>query len=137
MDDVDDSPVQGLSPEQAWDFLRRHELGRLAHRLGEDLTIVPVNYSVAGQRLLIRTAQGSKLLGVVMHPRVAFEVDEIGATSATSVIARGTATQLSEREVTDTEALQPRPWIDTPKYEVIAIDLHEISGRTFVVDRRP
>ena len=78
-----DEPITRMSAPQCWDFLRRHELGRLAFHLADEVHIVPVNYAVdhdpASDRrsLLFRTAEGSKLLGVVMNADVAFEVDEL------------------------------------------------------------
>jgi len=75
----------------------RHEFGRLAHHLADEVHIAPVNYAVdldpvTGRRsLLFRTAEGSKLLGVVMNPYVAFEVDEIVGERATSIVLRGRA----------------------------------------------
>lgn len=135
MDYIDGDLVQALSTPDAWEFLTHHEVGRLAYVLGRDVTIVPVNYSVLGDRLLIRTAPGSKLLGVVMNPGVAFEVDEMDAVTATSVVIRGTAEHLDEGAARATELRHPRTWVDTPKYEVVAIQVTEISGRRFRLDR--
>ena len=90
-----DEPITRLGTEECWEFLRRHEFGRLAHHLADEVHIAPVNYAVdhdpaTGRRsLLFRTAEGSKLLGVVMNPDVAFEVDEIVGESATSIVLRG------------------------------------------------
>ena len=80
-----------MSTEECWDFLDRHELGRLAYHLLAEVHIVPVNYAVehdhSGRRtLLFRTAEGSKLIAVVMNGDVAFEADEMDDESAASVI---------------------------------------------------
>ena len=131
MDHPLDSSIEEMSDADAWAFLTQHSFGRLAYLLGQDINIVPVNYSVAGQRLLIRTAPGSKLLGIVMNPRVAFEVDDFAAIEASSVVVRGTAVHLSPREADATADLQPTTWIPTIKYEVIAIDVGAITGRMF------
>jgi uncharacterized protein len=96
--------VTEMGTEECWEFLRRHEFGRLAHHLADEVHIAPVNYAVdhdpASDRrsLLFRTAEGSKLLGVVMNPDVAFEVDEVVGEQATSVIVRGRARRLEEDE---------------------------------------
>ena len=135
MDDLTDGPVHVLPEPDAWEFLTRKEYGRLAFVLGGDVHIAPVNYAMSGRRLLIRTAPGSKLLGVVVHPKVAFEVDEVDERTATSVVARGIAKHLSQREADATEALQPAPWVNTPKYEVIAVELTEVHGRRFDLNR--
>lgn len=84
-----------MSDSEAWDYLATHEFGRLAFHLAEQVHIAPINYAIyhdpaSDQRtLLFRTAEGSKLLGIVMNDDVAFEVDEFGEEEASSVILRG------------------------------------------------
>ena len=73
---MSDEPVQELHPEECWEFLRAHEFGRMAFHLADEVHIAPINYAVDGKRLVFRTAEGSKLLGVVMNEDVAFEIDE-------------------------------------------------------------
>ena len=94
-----------------------------------------MNYAVTGSRVVFRTAPGSKLLGVVMNDDVAFEVDEVGEERATSVIARGTAMLLRDSDADRAQALPLRSWVPTDKDEVVAIDVREISGRSFLLDR--
>ncbi len=127
--------VVTLPEEEAWEFLRTHALGRLAYHLVGEVHITPVNYAVTGGRLVFRTAPGSKLLGVVMDDDVAFEVDEVGDDRATSVVARGRATLLRDRAADEAGALPLRSWVPTDKDEVVAIDVREISGRTFRLER--
>ena len=38
---------------------------------------MPINYATDGRRLYFKTAEGSKLLGIVMNEDVAFEIDHI------------------------------------------------------------
>ncbi|HET8595808.1 MAG TPA: pyridoxamine 5'-phosphate oxidase family protein, partial [Intrasporangium sp.] len=97
--------------------------------------IVPINYAVDGKRLLFLTAEGSKVLGVTMNDDVAFEVDEIIAEHATSVIVRGRAHVLEGDDEYIVEQLPLRPWVGTPKYIVVAVAVDEISGRRFDLSR--
>ena len=124
--------VTALPEDEAWGFLRAQGLGRLAYHLVGEVHVVPVNYAVTGHRIAFRTAPGSKLLGVVMDDDVAFEVDE---RRATSVVARGRATLLRDSEADAAQALPIRSWVPTDKDEVVAIDVREISGRTFRLER--
>jgi uncharacterized protein len=77
-----DDAVTDLSAEECWDMLRSEEFGRLAFRLVDEVHITPINYAVEGGTLLFRTAEGDKLLGVVMGAGVAFEVDRFDGESA-------------------------------------------------------
>ena len=128
-----DDVVAPLTEEAAWDFLRTQEVGRLAYHLVGEVHIVPVNFAVHGHQIVFRTAPGSKLLGVVMDDDVAFEVDE---RRATSVVARGRATLLRDSEADAAQALPIRSWVPTDKDAVVAVDVTEISGRSFRLDRR-
>lgn len=136
-----DEPITHLGTEECWTFLRRHELGRLAYHLVDEVHIVPVNYAVDHEpatdrrSLLFRTAEGSKLLGVVMDADVAFEVDELDDEHATSVIVRGRARRLEEDEAHRAENVPLRPWVATPKWNVVEIDVTDISGRHFDLSR--
>jgi nitroimidazol reductase NimA-like FMN-containing flavoprotein (pyridoxamine 5'-phosphate oxidase superfamily) len=131
----DDAPME-LTAEQCWDMLREEELGRLAFRLADEVHIAPVNYAVDGRTLLFRTAEGEKLLGVVMGSEVAFEIDRYGGESARSVVVRGSARLLGEDEAHRAENVPLRPWVGTGKYNVVEIAPHVVSGREFEL-RRP
>jgi nitroimidazol reductase NimA-like FMN-containing flavoprotein (pyridoxamine 5'-phosphate oxidase superfamily) len=127
--------VIDLSTEECWHLLRSHELGRLAFHLAEQVHITPVNYVVDEETLLFRTAEGSKLLGLVMNNDVAFEIDDHDEGYAWSVILRGTAELLDEHSAHRADNLPLRPWIDNPKYNVVEITPTEISGKRFRLHR--
>lgn len=120
-----------LAPQESWALLRQSEFGRLAFHLLGEVHIVPVNYATAGERILFRTAEGSKLLGITLNRDVAFEIDNVDEHLASSVVARGTARELPEHDAELADLLPLRPWIDTEKSHVVAIDVSEITGRRF------
>lgn len=126
-----DDIISELTTEECWEVLRGQEFGRLAYLLGDEVNIAPVNYTVVGETLLFMTAEGSKLLGVVMHPEVVFEVDRHDDDFAHSVIVRGRARQLPESEEHRVEGSGLRTWIDTLKYNVVEIAPTRITGRRF------
>lgn len=131
-----ESPVSRLSTEDAWTLLRAHEFGRLAFHLADEVHITPINYAVDTQdRIVVRTAEGSKLLGLTMNADVAFEVDEVDEHEARSVVVRGRARTLEGHEADETEELPLRPWVDTVKLNVVAITVDELSGRSFSLTR--
>ncbi|MEO7447724.1 MAG: pyridoxamine 5'-phosphate oxidase family protein [Humibacillus sp.] len=129
------NPVQDLHPDDCWRFLERHELGRLAFHLLDEVHLVPINYAVDDRRLLFLTAEGSKLLGLTMNADVAFEVDEVSGEQASSVIVRGRARQLAGSSAWVADRLPLRPWIDTPKHIVVEIIADEVTGRRFDLHR--
>jgi nitroimidazol reductase NimA-like FMN-containing flavoprotein (pyridoxamine 5'-phosphate oxidase superfamily) len=129
--------VVTLPEEEAWEFLRGRMFGRLAYHLVGEVHIVPINYAVTDGRVVFRTSPGSKLLGVVMNEDVAFEVDEVGDDRATSVVVRGQASLLRDGAADRAAGLPISSWVPTDKDEIVAIEVREISGRAFRLDRRP
>ncbi|MFB9733094.1 pyridoxamine 5'-phosphate oxidase family protein [Ornithinimicrobium kibberense] len=126
-----------LSEDECWERLRQTEFGRMAYHLADEVHISPLNYAVDGDRLVFRTAEGSKLLGVAMNEDVAFEVDDIleDEERAWSVIARGKAHILEGDEARDADNLRLRPWVSSAKFNVVAITVEEVSGRDFHLAR--
>jgi nitroimidazol reductase NimA-like FMN-containing flavoprotein (pyridoxamine 5'-phosphate oxidase superfamily) len=133
--DYDDEIIRELTAQECWEALRSEEFGRLAYKLGDEVDIAPINYAVDGDTLLFTTAEGSKLLGLVIHPEVAFEIDRFEDGTAQSVIVRGRARLLEEDEAHRAERVELRPWLDTLKYNVVEIAPDEITGRWFKLNR--
>lgn len=129
-------PVNLMSDEECWAMLEENEFGRLAFHLVDEVHIVPMNYAVdEHHRLIFRTAEGSKLLGLTMNADVAFEIDEFGDEHARSVVVHGRASVLEGREASATDTLPLRPWVDTAKFNVVAVVPDEVTGRHFALDR--
>jgi uncharacterized protein len=133
--DYDDDVTTELDQEECWAALRVEEFARLAYRLGDEVNLVPLNYAVDGDTLLFRTAEGSKLLGVVMHPEVVLEIDSFDEESAQSVIVRGNARLLGEDEAHRADTTRLRPWLPTLKYNVVEIQPVQVTGRRFTLER--
>jgi len=130
-----DEAVSVLTSEECWELLHDEEFGRLAFRLVDEVHITPINYAVEGGSLLFRTAEGSKLLAVVMGSEVAFEIDRYGEDWARSVVVRGPARLLPEDEAHRAETVPLRPWVPTLKYNVVEIEPRVVSGRAFELSR--
>lgn len=126
----DDATIE-LTPVECWAMLRAEEVGRLASRLIDEVHILPINYAVEGNTLLFRTAEGDKLLGVVMSSDVAFEIDQYDEMSARSVVVRGTARLLGEDEAHRAENVPLRSWTGAWKYNVVEIAPEVVTGRKF------
>lgn len=126
-----EGPGRVLTEDECWQKLGAHELGRLAFTIVDEQHILPVNYVVDGPCLLFRSAPGSKLFGAALGSQVALEIDEIGASSAWSVVARGIPRILPEDEEYRADVLDLRSWVATPKFLVVEIVVEEVSGRAY------
>ena len=132
---TEDEGVARLTSEECWNLLRANEFGRLAFRLVDEVHITPINYAVGHETLLFRTAEGNKLLSVVLGSEVAFEIDEYDEESARSVVVRGTPRLLGEDEAHRAENVPLRPWVGAYKYNVVEIVPENVTGRAFKLSR--
>ena len=81
------SPVHEIPEEDCWAMLHAEEFGRLAFHLLDEVHITPLNYAVdAHRKIIFRTAEGSKLLGLTINDDVAFEIDTFCEHEARSVM---------------------------------------------------
>lgn len=131
-------PVVILDEAESWELLTASELGRLAVSVGNQPEIFPVNYLAHDGVVLLRTAQGSKLVSLTINRQVALETDGYTDTDAWSVIVKGTAKALQQQS--DIEAAKKLPlqsWIPTIKYVFVEITPEEITGRRFARGPEP
>jgi uncharacterized protein len=136
--DYETNPVEILDDEQCWELLLSSSLGRLALTVGGQPEIYPVNFVAADRRLVIRTAEGTKLLELTVNSSVAFETDGVGRDEAWSVVVKGTARILEKRaEIDAAEELPLRPLIPTLKYIYVEITPRAVSGRRFLLGPEP
>jgi len=108
-----------------------HEVGRLAFTFRGAPSILPVNYAMAGDHVVLRTAPGAKLEAAYRRAAVAFEIDHIDLDrgSGWSVLVRGSAEAVSRATAAAmfaTTGLQP--WVELKPYWVV-IHPEEITGR--------
>ena len=131
----DEGVTTQFSDDKCWEMLRANEFGRLAFKLVDEVHITPINYAVDHRTLLFRTAEGNKLLSVVMGSEVAFEIDEHDDVSARSVVVRGRPRLLGEDEAHRAEHVPLRPWVGAHKHGVVEIAPETMTGRSFVLAR--
>ena len=125
-------PIAYLSDRECWDRLAGQELGRLVTFAGGVLDIFPVNYTVDGESIVFRTAEGSKLTELTINDEVLFEVDDHTDVDAWSVVVRGHAHRLeTSDEVRAADDLPLKPWVPTLKYNYVRIAPTSLSGRGF------
>lgn len=136
-------PVTHLSADESYDFLTAQYIGRFAVALAGRQEIVPVNFAAhrddSGEvTIYIHTDGGNKLFSAAAGKAVALEADWVHPETATSVVVQGQARIVKTREERDLVAeLDVDPWVATTRAAIIAIDVEQISGRTFVFGLEP
>lgn len=144
-----DEPAEGVDPRaretgrmemldeaQCWELLSGVEVGRLAIAAAGDVDIYPVNFVLDGRRIVFRTAEGTKLLEVVLAGRVAFEADgyEPQHGRAWSVVVKGEARDLERfDDIYKAQDLPLFPWNALPKERFVRIYPTKVTGRRFTV----
>lgn len=129
-----------LDSASCWQLLAQEEVGRLAVAVEAHPDIFPINYSVDGESIVFRTAEGTKLASVVIGPAVAFEIDgfDPSAGDAWSVVIKGRAEEVDVFDMPDDDAFPVFPWSATAKARFVRVVPEDVSGRRFhVVQRRP
>ncbi|GAB36599.1 pyridoxamine 5'-phosphate oxidase family protein [Gordonia otitidis] len=133
-----DNPIQELSADEAWALLATSDVGRIALSVGGQPDIFPINYYAGDGRVLMRTAEGTKLAELAVNGKVAFEADAYDADGGWSVVVKGSARVLSTgAEIAKADEAPLRPLIPTLKYNYIEIVPDEISARRFEFGPEP
>lgn len=122
-----------LARSECESLLRAGVAGRIAVAAPDGPHILPINYSVVDDAVVVRTSPYS-LLGT--HGRdamVAFEVDQFDYEyqRGWSVLARGRAEAVHDEDELDriTEIWAPRPWASGVRPLFLRIPWTELSGR--------
>lgn len=125
-------PVTELSDRESWALLSACSMGRLGLSVDNHPEIFPVNYSVQGETIVFRTAEGTKLHDLMDNGSVAFEADAEKGSDVWSVVIKGTARVLDDTtELREADLLPFSRWIPTSPYVYVRIDPTEIRGRSF------
>lgn len=130
--EVDRNGLEVLDRAECLRLLSRATLGRIGVTSGALPTILPVNFCLDDDRILILTGCGSKLDAATRHAVVAFQVDDFDPLwhSGWSVVVVGVAHEVDDPD--ELEALSALPmarWAPYGNGRVIAIDTDLVSGR--------
>lgn len=128
-----------LGRDECLDLLRTQPVARLGLSIHALPVIVPVNFVVDDDQIVICTAAGSKLVAACHHSVVALEVDEYDAMnhSGWSVLVQGGSRVIDDAaEVDGARELWLRPWANESADMWIAVSTDLISGRRIRHDRR-
>jgi uncharacterized protein len=127
-----------LPRAECLDLLGRTRFGRLAVSRGEGAPIVrPLNYvfDPRSQSVVFRTAEGSKLSGLLRAQEAAFEIDGIepGGRTGWSVVIIGVADEVTiPSEIRRLDKLGLEVWAPGPRSHWVRIRARTVSGRRIV-----
>jgi nitroimidazol reductase NimA-like FMN-containing flavoprotein (pyridoxamine 5'-phosphate oxidase superfamily) len=128
-----DRPLVLLAAPEALELVASASVGRIVHVLDDRLCVVPINFRLERQDVLMRTADGTELLAAARRQApAALQVDNIvdWSRSGWSVLIRGHLA-----EVTDPHAIERvlssdlRPWSGGDRDHVVRLSGNEVTGR--------
>ena len=134
---VDEPGFRSLPRAQCLALLGCGTVGRVGLSVGALPAVLPVNYALAGERVVFRTVPGTKLDAALARSVVAFEVDgyDLEGAWGWSVLVQGMAQEVTvAAELTEARALQLKSWAfqdGAPRF--VAVPITFVSGRGFGV----
>jgi uncharacterized protein len=122
-----------LSVAECMDLLRGGVVGRVAMSIPAGIRILPVNYAMDGDSILIRTTPYSELGTYGWKTPLAFEIDHIDYEShqGWSVVVNGRGSLVEDdAELDDLRGGgQPRPWASGARNLLLRLTPQEVTGR--------
>ena len=117
-----------LSDVECRDLLRSRPVGRVAWSGDQGVSVVPVNFVVEGDAILVRTTPYSLMARDCAGREVAFEVDDLDDDQRTgwSVLVRGRC----ERD--ERRAAGPQPWATGSRTLALRVAVRSVTGRRIV-----
>jgi hypothetical protein len=122
--------LRELDPAECERLLRRGTFGRVVLVTPRGPDVVPVNYTVVGDAVVVRTAPDGTLARHADGSPVAFEVDVADDVrwQGWSVVARGVGRLVTDPPVGPDRA-RVRPWADGDRSAELHLRWTELTGR--------
>lgn len=129
-----DSPAgpAALSEQACYELLQTARIGRVLVSMNALPAALPVNFRVTGEKIVFRTAPGTKLAAAVEHTVLGFEVDHIDEQRRCgwSVLILGPSRVVHEQdEIAELDRLGLDSWWMAPAARYVLIDIERMSGR--------
>ena len=122
-----------MPPAESLALLRGGVFGRMAVVAPDGPHVVPVNYAVVDDAVVVRTEPGSVLGTHAPGAVAAFEVDQVDYEThrAWSVVVRGAVEVIADPVVLRRIATtwSPRPWASGERPLHLRLVWHEVEGR--------
>jgi uncharacterized protein len=130
--EMDRNGFEVLGRDECFALLRSVPVGRIGLSMSALPVVLPVNFAVDGDRLVVRTAAGSKLDAALGGAVVAFEADHIDPTTgdAWSVLVRGSSAVLTDpADIESLADLDLNSWVADRSDQWVMITTDLVSGR--------
>jgi uncharacterized protein len=126
--------VETLTVAECRELLNDHHFGRFGFvgSVGVFPSIVPVNYLLDEDKVVIRTDAGGKLAAALRGAPVAFELDGVDETDQVgwTVLVRGRAEEVTDEDkLAELRQTPLLAWHPRPKPRYIRINPSRIIGR--------
>jgi nitroimidazol reductase NimA-like FMN-containing flavoprotein (pyridoxamine 5'-phosphate oxidase superfamily) len=130
------SPLRELSRARCLELLASGTVGRVGVSIRALPAILPVTYSLVGERVVFRTAPGGKLDAAMRRLVVAFEADRYDPLGAWgwSVLVQGVASEIvdgAELVAARNRLGRDLPFLDRESARLVVVDSALMSGREF------
>src|SRR4051812_29555812 len=114
-----------LREDECWELAATLPVGRVAWTAPAGPTVVPINFAIQDNRIVLHTSPYSELVRDADDSVVAFEVDEYDAVtrSGWSVLFRGRA-HVGFRAAPGERLPEVDSWADVNRRLTITIDVH-------------
>ena len=132
---IDRNGLDVLSVDECFELLSLAHVGRIALSIGALPVILPVNFHLLDDDIIVRSGPGTKMDAALSHTVVAFEVDAFSPMDHTgwSVLVQGLAHEICDPgELRRASALPLRAWASDRVNRFIRIRPQEVSGRRLV-----
>jgi hypothetical protein len=123
--------LSDLDPAVCERLLRRGTFGRVGITTPDGPEILPVNYTVRADTIVVRTADDGVLARYADGAQLVFEVDLVDETrwQGWSVVARGVGELVAGRHSRLPGGQDPRPWADGDRSCELRLTWTGLTGR--------
>lgn len=127
------SHMREMGEAECLEALAAHEVGRVAYCDDGGAVVLPVNYTLDQDTILIRVAPHSGLARHLRGAPASFQIDDFDAYNQTgwSVLVRGEASYVDSGDLPAGQD-PPFAWAEGQRTLHIRITPHEITGRRLI-----
>jgi hypothetical protein len=124
------SRIKELDATECRRLLHTAKVGRLAFTDDSGPDVLPINFSMDGDDILIATTGYGAIARAATGARVAFEIDELDpyTESGWSVVVRGHAHRVAPFDIPPDGPERPYPWAEGNRSYILRINADSVTG---------